>query len=243
MPESDYFQPHLIKANNPVQNVPELLNGVKIIACVGDSITYNNGDGTGYPSRLKQYLNVILPKQGFIVLNKGVSGEQAHEMLDRFKVEAIETNADLIFIFAGVNDVGHGFSPDFPKGGDPRGSSLDQYLSSIKSMIKIAKENNRKVVLITPPTIFEDSMHPADIMLGKYSDALIEVAEEEDVPVADVRKAFVELSHSYRKNCNAKDYLLTVDGVHPNSLGNKVITECVLTSVGISPQSKCNVLD
>ena len=220
-----------------------MLINVKTIACIGDSITYNNGDGNGYPGRIKKYLNVIFPDRSFTVLNKGVSGEHAHEMLARFEKDAIETYADLIFIFAGANDVVHGFTKDFPRGGGPEGSPLPKYLNSIKTMIAMAREKNKRGILITPPTVFEDENHPADIMLGKYSDALKELAAQEDIPVADVRKAFAELAKTYRSTCNAKDYLLTVDGVHPNSLGNKVITECVLSSMGILTDAKRNIID
>ena len=101
-------------------------------------------------------------------------------------------------------------------------------------MIKDARANSQSVLLVTPPTFFEDSDSEPDKMLEIYTEALRKLAGEEKVLLADVRKSFVEMIKAYRDNCNAKDYLLTVDGVHPNSLGSKVITETILSTLGIS---------
>ena len=238
----DFFSPHLIEAKGPVQDLPPMLQGVDTIACVGDSITYNNGDGTGYPSRLKKYLAVLFPDKKFKVLNKGISGEHSHEMLDRFERDAIKTGAQLIIIFAGTNDVGHGFSNQYPRGDGPAGTSQEKYLKSMGAMIDWAGKEKRKVIVVTPPTIFEDSEHPMDKKLDEYCQALRKLAEEKSVPVADVRRSFLEIFNAYRNTCDAKDYLLTVDGVHPNSLGNKIITECVLSALGITADSRRNVI-
>lgn len=239
---SDFFSPHLIEAKGPVQDLPPLLKEVDTISCVGDSITYSNGDGTGYPSRLSKYLAVLFPDSKFTVLNKGISGEHSHEMLARFQEDAIDTGAQLIIIFAGTNDVGHGFSNQYPDGDGPRGTSLPDYLKSMAQMIDLAQGAKRRVIVVTPPTIFEDAKNPMDMKLDEYCQALRKLAEEKAVPVADVRQAYLEIFTAYRNTCDSKDYLLTVDGVHPNSLGNKIITECVLSSLGISADSRRNVI-
>ena len=109
-------------------------------------------------------------------------------------------------------------------------------------MIDLAQGAKRRVIVVTPPTIFEDAKNPMDMKLDEYCQALRKLAEEKAVPVADVRKAYLEIFTAYRNTCDAKDYLLTVDGVHPNSLGNKIVTECVLSSLGITADSRRNVI-
>lgn len=240
----DFFLPHLITADEkrPVQDLPPLLEGVSKIACIGDSITYARGEGTGYTDRLEEYLSVIFPGQHIQVLNRGISGEHSYQMEARYQRDAIATGAELIIIFAGVNDVGHGFDRNHPAGDGPAGTSLKDYLASMASMIEMAKENRRKVIVITPPTVFEDVENPMDKKLDLYCRELRALAQEKQVPVADVRHAFVEISSAYRKSCNATDYLLTTDGIHPNSLGDKVIAESVMNTIGITAQSRKNVL-
>ena len=240
----DFFLPHLIAADaeQPVQDLPPMLEGVSKVACVGDSITYARGEGTGYTDRLAEYLAVIFPRQHIEVLNRGISGEHSYQMEARFQRDAIATGAELIIIFAGVNDVGHGFDRNHPAGDGPAGTSLKDYLASMAHMIDMAKENRRKVLLITPPTIFEDVENPMDKKLDLYCRELRVLAQEKQVPVADVRLAFVEMTSAYRSSCNATDYLLTTDGIHPNSLGDKVIAESVMNTIGITAQSRKNVL-
>lgn len=240
----DFFLPHLIAADadRPVQDLPPILEGVSKVACIGDSITYARGEGTGYTDRLADYFAVIFPGRHIQVLNRGISGEHSYQMEARYQRDAIATGAELIIIFAGVNDVGHGFDRNHPAGDGPAGTSLKDYLASMASMIDIAKENRRRVLVITPPTIFEDVENPMDKKLDLYCRELRALAQEKQVPVADVRQAFVEMTSAYRKSCNATDYLLTTDGIHPNSLGDKVIAEVVMNTIGITAQSRKNVL-
>lgn len=52
-----------------------------------------------------------------------------------------------------------------------------------------------------------------------YSSVIEELAHEQNVPFIDVRKAFLE-----KKNLNE---LLCEDGIHPNNMGHKIITDTV----------------
>lgn len=224
------------------QVVPPQLQNVSSIVCVGDSITrYGVEPKTSYPSRLEAYLGAILPEQRIKVINKGVDSEHSTELRKRFSRDVIKSGADLVVIFIGVNDVGHGFMANYPDGGGPKGVPLSKYLENVRLMIRDARANSLSVLLVTPPTFFEDASCKPDIMLGTYAEGLRKLAVEEKVMLADVRKSFVEIIEAYRRNCSAKDFLLTVDGVHPNSLGNKVITETILSSLGIEANSRADV--
>jgi lysophospholipase L1-like esterase len=221
-----------------LQAVPEQLKSVHSIVCIGDSITKNGDDpNSSFTKRLERSLAAILPDQKIVVINKGVNGENAEDLRRRFQKDAIKSGANLVIIFVGVNDVGHGFEPEHPHGGGPKGTLLPVYLDNVRAMIKDARANSQSVLLVTPPTFFEDSGCEPDKMLETYGVALRKLAGEEKVLLADVRKSFVEMIKAYRDNCKTKDYLLTVDGVHPNSLGNKVITETILSTLGISTVS------
>jgi len=239
----DVFTPKSLKKNTTnIQAVPTQLQSVRSIVCVGDSITrYGADPSSSYPRRLEQYLAAVLPEQKITVSNKGVDGENSNEMRKRFSKDAIKSGGNLIVIFIGVNDVGHGFTADYPNGGGPKGVALPVYLENIRAMIKDARANSQAVLLVTPPTFFEDKANNADLMLETYAEDLRKLAIEENVMLADVRKSFVEVIRAYRTSCDAKDFVLTVDGVHPNSLGNKVITETVLSALGISAGSRAQV--
>lgn len=239
----DVFQTASLKKSvTNLQAVPPQLQGVHSIVCIGDSITKNDIEpNSSYTRRLEQYLAAILPEQKIAVINKGVNSERSNDLRKRFQTDAIESGANLVIIFIGVNDVGHGFTEDHPHGGGPKGIALKAYIENLRSMIKDARASSQTVLLVTPPTFFEDISCEPDRMLETYAEAVRTLAGEDKVLLADVRKAFVEIIKAYRNSCEAKDFLLTVDGVHPNSLGNKVVTESLLSSLGISAASRATV--
>jgi lysophospholipase L1-like esterase len=78
---------------------------VKIVA-LGSSSTYGFGASTpaaAYPSRLAEDLAQRLPDQQITVLNRGISGEEASEMLTRLDTDVIAENPDLVLWQVGTN--------------------------------------------------------------------------------------------------------------------------------------------
>jgi acyl-CoA thioesterase I len=78
---------------------------VKIVA-LGSSSTYGFGASTpaaSYPSRLAEELAQRLPDQQITVLNRGISGEEASEMLTRLDADVIAENPDLVLWQVGTN--------------------------------------------------------------------------------------------------------------------------------------------
>jgi acyl-CoA thioesterase I len=78
---------------------------VKIVA-LGSSSTYGFGASTpaaAYPSRLAEDLAQRLPDQQITVLNRGISGEEASEMLTRLDADVIAENPDLVLWQVGTN--------------------------------------------------------------------------------------------------------------------------------------------
>lgn len=240
--EHDVFKSQLKKSTTNLQAVPPQLQSVHSIVCIGDSITRNGDEPeASYPKRLEQSLAAIFPEQKITVINKGIDGEHSDDLVKRFSKDAIKSGANLVIIFVGVNDVGHGFTPEDPHGNGPKGTNLSTYLDNLRAMIKDARANSQSILLVTPSAIFEDESCEPDKMLATYAEALRKLSVEEKVLLADVRKSFTEMIRAYRHNCDAKDFLLTIDGVHPNRLGNKVITETILSSLGVSAQSRAEV--
>jgi acyl-CoA thioesterase I len=78
---------------------------VKIVA-LGSSSTYGFGASTpaaSYPSRLAEELDQRLPDQQITVLNRGINGEEAGEMLARLDADVIAENPDLVLWQVGTN--------------------------------------------------------------------------------------------------------------------------------------------
>jgi acyl-CoA thioesterase I len=80
---------------------------VKIVA-LGSSSTYGFGASSpaaSYPSRLEEELAQRLPDQPITVLNRGVNGEEASQMLARLDADVIAEKPDLVLWQVGTNDL------------------------------------------------------------------------------------------------------------------------------------------
>jgi lysophospholipase L1-like esterase len=80
---------------------------VKIVA-LGSSSTFGAGATTSagsYPSRLAEELLQRLPGQEIVVLNRGVNGDEAKEMLARLEKDVLAEGPDLVLWQVGTNSV------------------------------------------------------------------------------------------------------------------------------------------
>ena len=80
---------------------------IKIVA-VGSSSTFGAGastPATSYPSRLEAELKALFPRASITVLNRGVGGEIARDMLARFDDDVIAENPDIVVWQLGSNSV------------------------------------------------------------------------------------------------------------------------------------------
>ena len=80
---------------------------VKIVA-LGSSSTFGAGATTSaasYPSRLAEELAARLPGQEIIVVNRGVNGDEAKEMLARLEKDVLAEGPDLVLWQVGTNSV------------------------------------------------------------------------------------------------------------------------------------------
>ena len=80
---------------------------LKIVA-IGSSSTFGSGASSpaaSYPARLEAELKVKLPGLPVTVLNKGVGGEEANQMVARFDADVIDESPDLVLWQVGSNSV------------------------------------------------------------------------------------------------------------------------------------------
>lgn len=98
----------LVRLSKPLAKVSARLarnEEIKILA-LGSSSTAGTGASRSefsYPSRLQYELNTLLPKQPVKVLNRGVGGEDAQQMLPRLMRELVAEKPDLVIWQVGTN--------------------------------------------------------------------------------------------------------------------------------------------
>ena len=86
-----------------------LANGEPLtIVAIGSSSTAGVGASSpamSYPSRLAVELKQRFPGREIVVLNRGVNGQETHEMMARFATDVIAAHPDLVLWQVGTNSV------------------------------------------------------------------------------------------------------------------------------------------
>jgi len=140
---------------------------IKIVA-IGSSSTAGVGASTpaaSYPARLEAELKARLPGLPVTVLNKGIGGEEAPQMVARFDADVIDENPDLVLWQVGSNSV----LRDHPTPGEV-----------IRQGVERLKESGTDVILINPqfaPKILAkaDIGHAVDVITATARDAEVGV--------------------------------------------------------------------
>ena len=102
--------PEFTRFNNPLKRVAERISASQplTIVAIGSSSTFGAGASSpamSYPSRLAFELRALLPRTLITVINRGVNGETARDMLARFDRDVFAVNPDLVLWQVGSNSV------------------------------------------------------------------------------------------------------------------------------------------
>jgi len=104
--------PDLARLGLPLPHVAERIAAgqpLKIVA-IGSSSTSGTGassSASSYPSRLEVELRARFPHLGISVLNRGIAGEEAQQMLARFDQAVVGEKPDLVLWQVGTNALLH----------------------------------------------------------------------------------------------------------------------------------------
>ena len=203
------------------------LKGTKI-NFLGDSIT----EGAGPSSHDKMFTMLIEREYGAICQNYGIGGTRiarqktpTEEKWDRdfiSRVPEMDNVADIVVVFGGTNDFGHG---DAPLGtmSDRTPYTFYGALHCLYTAL-IEKYPGVPIVVLTPlHRITEDiptgDNKPAPVgTLKEYVNIIREVAEYYSLPVLDL---FKESGLQPKIPVIQQKYV--PDGLHPNDAGNEIL--------------------
>ena len=203
------------------------LKGTKI-NFLGDSIT----EGAGTSSHDKMFTMLIEREYGAICQNYGIGGTRiarqktpTEEKWDRdfiSRVPEMDNDADIVVVFGGTNDFGHGDAP--------LGTMSDRtpytFYGALHCLYTALTEKypDVPVVILTPlHRLNEDSPKgdnkPEPVgTLKEYVNIIREVAEYYSFPVLDLYK---ESGLQPKVPVIQQKYI--PDGLHPNDVGNEIL--------------------
>jgi lysophospholipase L1-like esterase len=189
----------------------------KKIVFFGDSITEYGTRPGGYITFIRRILREEAKEEKYELTGEGVSGDKVEDLYRRLEPDVLSKGADVVVIFVGVNDVAHKFS-------SLGGTDLPAFENFYTAIIEKLQEVSVKAVLCTPTMIgeFRSLTNEADPELDVYSDVIRNLAENYNLSLVDLRRAF--LDYNELNNFENKEFgILTYDGVHLNERGNQLV--------------------
>lgn len=191
----------------------------KKIIFFGDSITEAGVKPGGYVVKVGELAANDNLGASYDFAGAGIGGNKVYDLFLRLESDVLSKNPDVVIIYIGVNDVWH-------KRSHGTGTDADKFEKFYSAIIKKLTEKNIKVVLCTPAAIGEktDFSNELDGDLNRYSNIIRVLTKTNNLPLVDLRKAFLD----YNKNFNPENKeagILTTDRVHLNEKGNQLVAE------------------
>ncbi len=190
-----------------------LAGGVPIkIVAIGSSSTFGAGASSpanSYPSRLEAELRQHFPDHPITVVNRGVNGEEATDMVARFEKNVIAEEPHLVIWQVGTNSL-------------LRDRPLDVRSRILQDGIAQLKSRRMDVVLMDPqyaPRVLAKAEHEAAVA------QIAGVAKEQKVGLLH---RYDMMRHWYETDHLAFETFVTGDGLHMNDWGYR----CLATSLG-----------
>ena len=202
----------------------------KKIAFLGDSITF----GCGASDKKYSFVEVFQRETKSNCVNLGISGSRISYQTapsvdnlywDKFyetRLDEIPSDSDIIVVFGGTNDFGHGDAP-LGKMGDKTVLTFYGALYQLMSKLKVVFPSS-KIVFATPLKREWDerevSYREKPVTLDEFREAIISSAKLFDLPVIDLYNLF----DVNPKNEEEKMKYMP-DGLHPSDDGHALLAE------------------
>jgi lysophospholipase L1-like esterase len=223
----------LVRLDLPLERTARHLASRKLtlIVALGSSSTAGSGASSpeaSYPNRLMDELGHRFPTEPLMVLNRGVAGERAVDMLARFDDSVASEHPDLVLWQLGTNAVLRGYEH----------AKSD---SVIREGIKRIKAIGADTVLIDPqyaPKVI--AQRQAEDMVDLISSA----AAQEKV---DVFHRFALMRYWHEHEGLPFETFLSADGLHMNDWGHscfaKALADAIADAAALDQTSHKNNLD
>ena len=195
------------------------------IVFFGDSITDCGRDrddikslGNGYVKILSDKLRPIYPDMDIELINKGISGNEVSDLLDRVQEDVISLKPDAVVIMIGINNTIHKFKygkePDFPK-----------FRKDLTELITKLKDAGIVVIFLEPFLM----PAPDKLRMRKVFNSELEIINEVCLKLCDEFVAYDEMFNGLAESIPYTEY--SQDGVHPTHRGSRLIADTAIKAI------------
>jgi acyl-CoA thioesterase I len=209
--------PDLARLTLPLSHLAQRIaagQSLRIVA-IGSSSTAGTGassSASSYPSRLEVELRVRFPHLAISVLNRGVPGEEAPQMVARFDQAVVAEKPDLVIWQVGTNALLH--DTDMAAVADTVRLGLDRL-----------KEIGADVIVIDPQFVPRVIAKPETV---RMVDSLSTSAKLENV---NLFRRFAVMRYWNETNHVPFEQFVTPDGLHMNDWGYQCLAKLLAAAI------------
>jgi acyl-CoA thioesterase I len=207
----------LVRLDRPLVHVGARLAArepIKIVA-IGSSSTAGAGASSpnaSYPSRLAAELNRLYPEVPVVVLNRGVNGQDAAEMLTRFRQDVIDERPDLVIWQLGTNAALH----DLP---------IEEIGKLIRQGIQEIKDAGSDILLVDP-------QFAPKVIAKPDTEGMVQlIATTASSAKVNLFRRFAVMRHWHERSGMSFDTFTSPDGLHMNDWGYGCWAKLLCTAI------------
>lgn len=200
-----------------------------VILFQGDSITDAGRDysdygslGHGYPLLIAGRLGHRYPEKNLTVLNRGISGNRAVDLQERWNEDCLALKPTVVSIYIGINDTWRRYD-------NGSVTTSQQFESSYRDLLeRTTKSLDARLVLVEPFVL----PHPEDRKGWREDlDPKIQVVRQ---LAREFGALLVPLDGLFAAACSkAEPSYWAGDGVHPSPAGHELIADAWLRTCGL----------
>ncbi len=201
----------------------------KKIAFLGDSIT----EGHGTSCEEATFVYKVGERGGFRAsINYGIGGtriarQQKIDLYDRFdldfcmRCEELDQYSDIVMVFGGTNDYGHGDAPI----GSPEDRDPGTFWGACHYLMNRLMERfqDKPVIIMTPLHRADELYRHKGVQLIDHVEIIRKVADYYHLPVLDL---WNESGLDPKDEAIREAYV--PDGLHPNDAGHEILAQKIL---------------
>lgn len=204
-----------------------------VVAFLGDSISHS-----GVQQRfIESYYKNKYPDRDVVFINKGINGDMADRVIDRFDYEIMADKyspaPQEAAIMIGMNDIHRQFyGENSTYTEEQKSAKIEFCLENIEKIINLCKENNITLTLVTPSLYDDDASFEngdtnnaigANAALGKVGEGMKALAEKYNLPLIDLHTATNNWTKAIREISPGVQAITNVDRIHPDNFGGFVM--------------------
>ena len=197
-----------------------LFQGDSVTDCGRDYFAYDSL-GNGYPLLCTSFFNALYPQLEVTFLNRGISGNRAKDLVERWEEDCIDLQPDWVSILIGINDTWRRFDNDDP-------TSKEEFAAHYRTILEKVRMETKAGLILCEPFVLP---YPED-----RTDWRVDLDEKIHVVrslAVEYGALFVPFDGVFAQGATMQNFpYWAKDGVHPTPAGHGLMASHWLKAVG-----------